>query len=119
MDTNQNIDKNKFKIPENYFAELEANVISKTINTPSENRSRLRILRPYFAVAASICLLGLIWFLLAKPIPVNYTAEAKSEPTEQLAELDAALYESLLTIGDSGDETLEAIADFLIELEDF
>jgi hypothetical protein len=52
-------DKSPFKVPENYFEEVNRKIISSTSGYSSEEngKSVLRKLRPYLAVAASVTFL--------------------------------------------------------------
>jgi len=48
--------QNPFKVPENYFDEVNRKILSDTagINSEKQNKGIIRKLRPYLAVAASI-----------------------------------------------------------------
>jgi hypothetical protein len=54
--------KNPFKVPENYFEEVNRKIIFSTVSYSPEikEKSLYRKLRPYFAVAASIAVLTVL-----------------------------------------------------------
>lgn len=56
--------KNPFKVPENYFSEVNRKIISLTSEAvPEPAKARLSsVLRPYLAIAASIAILLIISF---------------------------------------------------------
>lgn len=68
--------KNPFKIPENYFEEVNRKIISATtgINEEPKKISSYRRLRPYLAIAASLAVLivaGYFAVRLLSPIKTN------------------------------------------------
>ncbi len=68
--------KNPFKVPENYFEEVNRKIISATAGTVPETRKPgLHVrLRPYLAVAASVAVLVLLSYTAVKIfLPVNKT----------------------------------------------
>jgi hypothetical protein len=56
--------KNPFKVPENYFEELNMKIISSTAGYSVEikEKNHLRKLRPYLAIAASVAVLVILGF---------------------------------------------------------
>ena len=119
MKNKQQIDKNKFKVPTSYFDDLEQTIYNKTIDAPRQRTSIIQFVKPWMGVAASVVMLALATFLwFSKPESNQMTASA--DGTEQLAyaELDDMLYDELFAEADDDHETLNDLADFLLELED-
>jgi hypothetical protein len=56
--------KNPFKVPENYFEEVNRKILLSTAGTDEEKAEKTlyRKLRPYLAVAASIAFLAMVGF---------------------------------------------------------
>jgi hypothetical protein len=56
--------QNPFRVPENYFGNLTERVISRTTSaeTQSPGKTKVRRLRPFIAVAASVALISLIGY---------------------------------------------------------
>jgi hypothetical protein len=73
--------QNPFKIPENYFEEVNRKILSETAGYDSgvQKKSIIRRLRPYLAVAASIAVL----------IVFSYTAIHLFNPSELSSQLPA------------------------------
>lgn len=58
-------DKNPFKVPENYFEEVNRKIIALTSGYRSEKRGTgfYKKLRPYIAVAASVAILAVLSYI--------------------------------------------------------
>jgi hypothetical protein len=58
-------DKNPFKVPENYFEEVNRKIISSTSGYRSEKKNigLYRKLRPYLAIAASVAILAVLSYM--------------------------------------------------------
>jgi len=84
-------DKNPFKVPENYFEEVNRKIISATTGYTSEVRKTgLYVrLRPFFAIAASVA-----GFVLLTYITVQLSApdRTNSQLSEELSEENSELY---------------------------
>ena len=68
--------KNPFKVPENYFEEVNRKIISATAGSETETRrpGLFVRLRPYLAAAASVAVLALLSYVTVKVFfPVNDT----------------------------------------------
>jgi hypothetical protein len=126
--------KDNFKTPENYFENLEVEIIekSKLLETGNKRISGIDVLKPYLYLAASIVIMVLIMkagtkLFMNKPnpekVPVATTEVAKTD-SDRIAELsddDLTLYEYLTeeeTIADSEivtDENYEYIGEYLAD----
>ena len=81
--------KNPFKVPENYFEEVNRKIVSATSESePAEVRRGLyRRLKPYFAVAASIAAFILISYTAVKIfLPENRNGKLPEISTQEFYE---------------------------------
>jgi hypothetical protein len=98
--------KNAFKVPDNYFEDLEKN-ISERIKTenPAKKISPFQIFKPYIYMAASVIILGyglktVLSITVDKPVPPSktQTEEVVYEVEDLISEIssdDITLYEYL------------------------
>ena len=117
----KDIDKDKihnYKIPENYFENLEKDVLNKTVEA-SSGASIVKLMRPWMAVAASVALLAVIFFGWHDISLEGSVAEYENGQNDYLAEVEDELFTALDIEGLDDDETLSDLADFLVELQDF
>lgn len=98
---------NPFKVPENYFEELNDRIISSTIeNQDGNNKQGLYIrLRPFLAIAASIAVMGILSYTGIKLFPPrNDSISLSVIPVEEYSE--TLLNEiDLLTLEENADLT--------------
>jgi hypothetical protein len=73
--------KNPFKIPENYFEEVNRKIISATtgINEESKKISLYKSLRPYLAIAASVAVLIVAGYFAVRLLSPVKTSTSVSE----------------------------------------
>lgn len=98
--------KNAFKVPDNYFENLEKNITEriKTEN-PAKKISAFQIFKPYIYMAASVIVLGyglraVLSIVVDKPVPPvkTQTEEVVYEVEDLISEIssdDITLYEYL------------------------
>jgi hypothetical protein len=77
--------KNPFKVPANYFEEVNSKIISATAGeeTESGKKGLIKRLRPYLAVAASVAVLVLISYLAVRVFMPSDDAELIPEISMQ------------------------------------
>ncbi len=87
--------KNPFKVPDNYFEEVNRKIISATSGKGSEkeNISIYRNLRPYLAVAAAVALLAVLsysgfYYFSGKTVPQVPAITIKEFSDNYLNEID-------------------------------
>ena len=107
-----------YKVPENYFEDLEKNILSKTVEA-SSGATIVKLMKPWLAVAASIALIAVIFFGWHDLSPQGTVATNTTDQNDYLAEVEDELFTALDIEGSDDDETLSDLADFLVELEDF
>jgi hypothetical protein len=77
--------KDPFKVPENYFEEVNRKIISATAGEEAESGKKglIKRLRPYLAVAASVAVLVLISYLAVRVFMPSDDAEPIPEISMQ------------------------------------
>ncbi len=116
MKPEQHIDKNKFSIPDGYFDEMESAVLSKTVEATHTSRSHLG--RYWMQIAAGLIGLAAVVFLWKSASHNPILTTSNSEPALYLADIETELFQELFSTT-SDRETLDELADFIIELEEF
>jgi hypothetical protein len=115
-----NIKKN-FRIPDDYFNQMEREVLAKTVGQKKHRTISFQHVRPWMKIAASILMISIVGFGV-----VQFNSSTTID-TQQLANedimtnMDEELFTAMLFEEEApvADETLTDLADFLIELEEF
>ena len=120
MEHNDSNIKRNFSIPDNYFEQLEQEILTKTVNQKRRHTFPLMALRPWMKIAASIILLSVIGFGVTQYNSIDETSQTITSAEDAL-NINDELFTALLLDEDipTEDETLSDLADFLIELDEF
>lgn len=119
-------DGNPFKVPDNYFEEVNLKIIASTIGKGGEKKKKglYRRLRPYIAVAASIALLAVLGYSAFKIFLPSNNKAALSEismeefSSEYLKDIDIQTLEKEVEPGELTDKSSSIsnpeIVDYLL-----
>lgn len=80
---------NPFKVPENYFEEMNSRIISSTVENQDGNKKQgfYVMLRPFLAIAASVAVLAILSYTGIKLFsPSNESLSLSGIPVEEYSE---------------------------------
>jgi hypothetical protein len=101
---------NYFRIPENYFANNEAEILGKIQNKPPERTKHNRIIWAIASSAAIITICFIIW--------KNFESTSiKTTPVEQFSAIDKKVIEEYLLEHLSENDIIQLCADHQINIE--
>lgn len=101
----------KYTVPENYFSNLENEILSKTVDKQTQPKPIVRSMRLVWSSAAAVLVLAACAYLL-------WPSGDTTPDTEQYAELEDQLFEEFFADDIvASDEMWDEMASFFVDLE--